>query len=207
MSDDLRDLIVVGGGPSGLAVAIAALRAGLAYEVVEKGVLVNSIYRFPHGMTFFTTPELLEIGDLPFVTPYAKPTREEALRYYRRVADTFALRSRPARGSESRREARRGFARREPGGAHGRVPLARPRHVRRRRPATTTSRTASASPARTCPTSSHYFDEPHPFHRRGRGRRREQLGGGAPPSRSTAPAPLVTLVHRRERLPARSSTG
>src|SRR5512135_1658059 len=88
------DLVVVGGGPAGLAGAIAALRAGLAYEVIEKGVLVNSVYRYPHGMTFFTTAELLEIGDVPFVTPFPKPTREEALTYYRRVVDAFALRLR-----------------------------------------------------------------------------------------------------------------
>ena len=56
--------------------------------VLEKGVLVNSIFHFPRHMTFFTTPDLLEIGGLPFVTPYEKPTQAEALRYYRRVADT-----------------------------------------------------------------------------------------------------------------------
>jgi thioredoxin reductase (NADPH) len=72
-------------------VAIAASEAGLDYVVVEKGVLVNSVFNFPPGMTFFTTPDLLEIGRLPFVTPYEKPTRGEALRYYRRVADTYRL--------------------------------------------------------------------------------------------------------------------
>src|SRR5262245_30779973 len=87
----VRDLIVVGAGPSGLSAAIAAKRRGLDYQVLEQGVLVNSIYRFPPQMVFFTTPELLEIGGLPFVTPYEKPTRAEALRYYRRVADTYRL--------------------------------------------------------------------------------------------------------------------
>src|SRR5262245_1522722 len=87
----VRDLIIVGAGPSGLSAAIAAKRRGLDYQVVEQGVLVNSIYRFPPYMVFFTTPELLEIGGLPFVTPYDKPTRIEALRYYRRVVDTFDL--------------------------------------------------------------------------------------------------------------------
>ena len=87
----LRELLVVGAGPAGLGVAIAAARAGLDYEVLEKGAVVHSIYRFPRGMTFFTTPELLELGNLPFVTPHAKPTREEALNYYRRVADTHRL--------------------------------------------------------------------------------------------------------------------
>lgn len=87
----VRDLIIVGAGPAGLAVGIAASEAGLDYQVIEKGVLVNSIFNFPPGMTFFTTPDLLEIGGLPFVTPYEKPTRHEALRYYRRVVDAYRI--------------------------------------------------------------------------------------------------------------------
>jgi thioredoxin reductase (NADPH) len=87
----VRDLLIVGAGPAGLAVAIAASEARLDYEVLEKGVLVNSIFHFPPGMTFFTTPDLLEIGKLPFVTPYEKPTRHEALRYYRRVVDAYQI--------------------------------------------------------------------------------------------------------------------
>ena len=85
----VRDVIVVGAGPAGLASAIAARQAGLDCEVIERGALVNSILRFPTNMVFFTTPERLEIGGLPFVTPYAKPTRDEALRYYRRAADSY----------------------------------------------------------------------------------------------------------------------
>ena len=87
----VRDVIIVGGGPSGLSAAIAAKQRGLDYQVLEQGTLVNSIYRFPPQMVFFTTPELLEIGGLPFVSPFEKPTRAEALRYYRRVVDTFDL--------------------------------------------------------------------------------------------------------------------
>ena len=87
----IRDVTIVGAGPAGLAAGIAAKRIGLEYSIIEKGVLVNSIYRFPVNMVFFTTPELLEIGGLPFVSPYEKPTRLEALRYYRRVVDTFGL--------------------------------------------------------------------------------------------------------------------
>jgi thioredoxin reductase (NADPH) len=87
----VRDLVIIGAGPSGLAAAIAAKKHGLDYQVLEQGVLVNSIYRFPPQMIFFTTPELLEIGGLPFVSPYDKPTRAEALRYYRKVVDTYDL--------------------------------------------------------------------------------------------------------------------
>jgi thioredoxin reductase (NADPH) len=87
----VRDLLIVGAGPSGLATAIAAKQHGLDYAIVDKGVLVNSIFNFPPLMVFFTTPELLEIGGLPLVTPYDKPTRLEALRYYRRVVETFGI--------------------------------------------------------------------------------------------------------------------
>src|SRR5437762_6795559 len=87
----IRDLIIVGAGPSGLSAAIAARQRGLDYLVLEQGILVNSIYRFPPQMVFFTTPELLEIGGLPFVSPYEKPTRAEALRYYRKVVEKYDL--------------------------------------------------------------------------------------------------------------------
>lgn len=88
---DKLDCIVIGGGPTGLACAIEASRAGLSHLVIEKGCLVNSLYNYPTQMTFFTTPELLEIGDLPFVCEREKPNRIEALKYYRRVADTYNL--------------------------------------------------------------------------------------------------------------------
>src|SRR5688572_13085443 len=91
MSMPVRDLIIIGAGPSGLSAAIAAKQRGLDYQILEQGTLVNSIFRFPPQMVFFTTPELLEIGGLPFVSPFEKPTRAEALRYYRRVVDTFDL--------------------------------------------------------------------------------------------------------------------
>lgn len=86
------DLIVVGGGPTGLACAIEATRADLDALVIEKGCSLNSLYNYPTDMLFFTTGDLLEIGDIPLTCAAAKPTRREALEYYRRVAEHYGLR-------------------------------------------------------------------------------------------------------------------
>ena len=83
----IYDLLIVGAGPAGLAAAIAAQRAGLKFCILEKGSLVNSIFRFPSQMVFFTTPDLLEIGGLPFVTPHGKPTRDVAKQLQRGTGD------------------------------------------------------------------------------------------------------------------------
>jgi thioredoxin reductase (NADPH) len=85
------DIVCIGAGPTGLACAIEARRAGLRPLVIDKGSLCNSIYHYPVNMVFFTTPELLEIGDLPLVTPTEKPTRVEALKYYRKAAEFYKL--------------------------------------------------------------------------------------------------------------------
>jgi thioredoxin reductase (NADPH) len=85
------DIIVVGGGPIGLACALEAKKAGLHYCILEKGCLVNSLYNYPINMTFFSTSEKLEIGNIPFVSNNIKPTRPEALEYYRRVATSNKL--------------------------------------------------------------------------------------------------------------------
>src|SRR5690349_15986943 len=79
-------IIIIGGGPIGLACALEAKKAGTDYLILEKGCLVNSLYNYPSNMTFFSTSERLEIGNIPFVSNNAKPTRPEALEYYRRVA-------------------------------------------------------------------------------------------------------------------------
>lgn len=79
-------IIIIGGGPIGIACALEAMRHGISYLVIERGALVNSIYNYPVNMTFFSTSERLEIGGVPFVSNNAKPTRSEALEYYRRVA-------------------------------------------------------------------------------------------------------------------------
>lgn len=80
------EVLIIGGGPIGMACGIACQEAGLPYVILEKGCLVNSLYHYPATMTFFSTSERLEIGDVPFVSNLAKPTRAEALEYYRRVA-------------------------------------------------------------------------------------------------------------------------
>ena len=85
------DMICVGAGPTGLACAMEAKRAGMRALVIDKGCLCNSIYHYPVNMVFFTTPELLEIGDLPMVCGGEKPTRTEALKYYRRGTEHYAL--------------------------------------------------------------------------------------------------------------------
>jgi thioredoxin reductase (NADPH) len=196
------DVVVVGAGPAGLALAIAAARAGLGYEVVEKGALVHSIHRFPKGMTMFTTAELLELGNLPFVTPYAKPTREEVLQYYRRVADTHRLAVSLGERVESICREADAFAVTSVVGRPGGAPLTRTRRARSVVVATGTydQPNALGIPGEDLPQVSHYFDEPHAFYRR-----RVVVVGG---SNSAAEAALalfragavVTLVHRRERL-------
>src|SRR5690606_37599580 len=86
------DVRTVGGCPIRLACGIAAQAAGLTYLIVEKGCLVNSLYRYPQNMTFFSTSERLEIGNIPFVSTNPKPKRAEALEYYRRIQQQFELR-------------------------------------------------------------------------------------------------------------------
>ena len=161
----VRDLLIVGAGPSGLAAAIAAKQLGLDYQVLEQGVLVNSIFRFPPQMVFFTTPELLEIGGLPFVSPYDKPTRAEALvlpegRRYLRPADRV-------RGDRSCRSWPSDDVR---AGVRGRDAIVE--RVRRVRPArhvvfrsaTTIIRTCSVSRGKICRTSALLW-RPHRHYR------------------------------------------
>ena len=91
MPNDSHDVLVIGAGPTGLACAIDAQRAGFSVVLVDKGCLTNSLFHYPAHMTFFTTPELLEIGDMPFSSPNQKPSRSEALEYYRKCAEHYQL--------------------------------------------------------------------------------------------------------------------
>jgi len=91
MDEKIYDIIIIGGGPIGLACGLEAKKANLSYLIIEKGALVNSLYNYPVNMMFFSTSERLEIGDIPFVGNNAKPVRNEALEYYRRVAISAGL--------------------------------------------------------------------------------------------------------------------
>src|SRR5262245_33767910 len=91
MSKELFDVAIVGAGPTGLAAAIQAQKNGLKYLVFDKGGITNSILNFPIQMIFFTTPELLEIGGVPLVSEREKPSRNEALKYYRKVVGAYHL--------------------------------------------------------------------------------------------------------------------
>ncbi|WDF53607.1 YpdA family putative bacillithiol disulfide reductase [Mucilaginibacter sp. KACC 22063] len=82
----MLDIVIIGGGPIGIACGLAAQKAGLSFLILEKGTLVNSLYNYPSTMTFFSTSEKLEVGNIPFVTTHTKPNRADALEYYRRVA-------------------------------------------------------------------------------------------------------------------------
>lgn len=199
----VHDVLVIGAGPAGLAAAIAARKAGLTAAVLERGALVNSILNFPTQMVFFTTPELLEIGGLPFVTPYEKPTRAEALRYYRRVVETYQL------DVQLGEEVTRVFTGVDP--AKGRVFSVETRSVRGVRRVQHGRFVVIATGAYDCPNRldvpgedlphvSHYYREAHPYYRQ-----RVVVVGG---KNSAAEGALelyragahVTLVHRRAAL-------
>jgi thioredoxin reductase (NADPH) len=95
MPEERTDLLIVGAGPCGLAVGIAARQAGLPCVLLDRRTIVSTIERYPLGMTFFSTPERIEIGEVPFIASHEKPNRRDGLIYYRRVAEHYALDIRP----------------------------------------------------------------------------------------------------------------
>jgi thioredoxin reductase (NADPH) len=202
----VRDVIIVGAGPSGLAAAITAKQHNLDYVVLEQGVLVNSIFRFPPQMVFFTTPELLEIGGLPFMTPYDKPTRAEALNYYRKVVDKYELLI--AYDETVLSIAREGDD--EPGseGPVFAVEARSSRGVRRVRHARHVVLAIGyfdrpvmlGIPGEGLPHVHHYYSEPHPYYRQ----RVVVVGGGNSAAESSLEmyraGAHVTIVHRHSEL-------
>ena len=105
----MKDVVIIGAGPIGLACGIEAKKRGLNALIIEKGLLVNSIYNYPQNMTFFSTSDRLEIGDIPFISHNPKPTRAEALEYYRRVTSTWALNIKLYEGVERFEKTSKGF--------------------------------------------------------------------------------------------------
>ena len=197
------DVVIVGAGPAGLAAAIAATKHGLDHLVIEKGALVNSLLHYPTEMVFFTTPELMEIGGLPFTSPNDKPSRLEALRYYRRVTDTFNLRiafdeTVLAIAPDGDFDGRPSFVI----DSHSARGVRRSVHARHVIIATGAYDFPNICgiPGEDLPHVSHYYTQPHPFYRK-----RVVIVGGR---NSAAEAALdlyragasVTIVHRREAL-------
>lgn len=154
----MLDLIIIGAGPIGLACGIEAKKAGLMYVIIEKGCLVNSIYHYPLNMTFFSTSERLEIGDVPFISHSPKPNRAEALEYYRRVCESWNLDVRLYEKVISSTKEQDGFTVQTSRGQYrakavvlalGFYDLPYLLHV----------------PGEDLPKVKHYYDEPHPYYR------------------------------------------
>ena len=197
-----RDVLIVGAGPSGLATAIACRHHGLDYQVLEQGALVDAIARFPINMVFFTTPELLEIGGVPLTTPYEKPTRAEALRYYRKVTDMFQLQVSLHEQVLAVEPDGHGDERLFAVATRSRLGVERVRHAR----AVVLAMgyyglpNLLGVPGEHLPHVSHYYSEPHPYYRQ-----RVVIVGG---KNSACEAALelyrngahVTMVHRGETL-------
>jgi thioredoxin reductase (NADPH) len=197
---EVVDVLIIGAGPAGLATAIAATKAGLSYRVLEKGALVNSLLHYPTNMVFFTTPELMEIGGLPFVSPNEKPSRQEALRYYRRAADAYHLEidfDETVLGisRETIEDAPRPIFAVEHRSTRG---VRRVSHARTVVIATGAYDVATMMgiPGEDLPHVSHYYTEPHPFFRK------HVVVVGAKNSAAEASLDLfrngvhVTLIHR-----------
>ncbi len=160
-ADTVFDLLVIGAGPTGLACAIEAQKAGFRAVLVDKGCVCNSIYHYPSHMTFFTTSELLEIGGIPFPSPNAKPTRNEALEYYRQVAAYYRLDIRQYQLVERIDGSDGDFT------AHISDRFGRPGQLRARKLAIATGYydlpNMLGIPGEELSKVHHYYDDPHPY--------------------------------------------
>ena len=197
----MLDIAIIGGGPAGLATAIECGRKVLSHVVLEKGALVDSIRRFPVNMVYFTTPELLEIGELPLTCSAEKPTRLESLKYYRRVAAHFHI---PLRLYERVRAMKRVNGSFELESSYERGQPGTPQPVRARKLVVACGYYDHPNllgvPGEELPKVSHYFTESHPYF----GLEVAVIGG----ANSAAECALelfrsgvsVTLIHRRAAL-------
>jgi bacillithiol disulfide reductase len=161
-ASDRVDLLVVGAGPTGLACAIEAQRAGFSALLIDKGCVCNSLFHYPAHMTFFTTPELLEIGNMPFSSPNQKPNRNEALEYYRKVAEHYRLNIRQYETVEKVEGSDGNFI------VHTTDRFARPLTYRARKLAISTGYYDLPNyldiPGEELHKVRHYYHEPHPFY-------------------------------------------
>jgi thioredoxin reductase (NADPH) len=192
------DLICIGAGPTGLACAIEAKRVGMRTLVIDKGCLCNSLYHYPVNMVFFTTPELLEIGDLPLTCASEKPTRADALKYYRKCAEHYGLELRLGNRVE-RVEGRDGAFT-----VHARTELGLASQFQARKIAVATGYydlpNRICIPGEDLPHVSHYYTEPHPYWRKNVvviGGKNSAVEAALDLYRSGA---NVTLVHRKPEL-------
>jgi thioredoxin reductase (NADPH) len=158
----ITDLLVIGAGPTGLACAIEAQRRGFSVVLVDKGCLCNSLFHYPAHMTFFTTPELLEIGDIPFSSPNQKPSRNEALEYYRKVAEHYHLDVRQYETVDSVSGSDGNFT------VHTTDRFGRTSEHRARKLVIATGYYDLPNymniPGEDLPKVKHYYDEPHPYY-------------------------------------------
>lgn len=156
------DVLVIGAGPTGMACAIEAQRAGFRSALVDKGCLCNSLFHYPSHMTFFTTSELLEIGDIPFPSPNAKPTRNEALEYYRKVAQHYQLDVRPYQAVEQVKGSDLNFE------VHTRDRFGRAEVFATKKVVVATGYydlpNLMEIPGENLPKVLHYYDDPHPYY-------------------------------------------
>ncbi len=161
MGAEILDVLVIGAGPTGMACAIEAQRAGFRSALVDKGCLCNSLFHYPSHMTFFTTSELLEIGDIPFPSPNAKPTRNEALEYYRKVSEHYRLDVRAYQAVERVGGGDLDFE------VHTRDRFQRANVYRARKVVVATGYYDLPNlmniPGEDLPKVEHYYDDPHPY--------------------------------------------